>query len=216
MEHDTPTRIGPDEIVPSDKGLIILSTSDMDWWIREFCRVPIWFQEHKYYPHDKRFETDRQRFAHDLRHWPEDHPQASSDEIIYNEHYVEERDRNTVDGKMKERWRRFLLPFYPLLGMLWSDYKNRVLVPIGFRPDSITRLSVFVSFNVAYITGIFVGWLGYRHSALLWGIMTIFGMDCLIRFSQSLNFDIQHHWGFLEWLWPRKKEDPQDESGSSI
>lgn len=202
VDSEVITRIGPDEVVMSDEGVVILSPTDMNWPIREFCRAPIWYREEKYYLHDKRFETARQLHLYDLRAWPADHTQASSEEIIYDRHYIEERDRDSADARMKNRLRRFLLPFYPLLGMLWSDYKNRVLVPIGFRPDSITRLSVFVSFNVAFVIWIFVAWLGYGDSAVLWTIMITFALDCSIRYTQSLHFDIERHWGFLEWLWP--------------
>lgn len=204
MESDALTQLGPDELVPADEGFVIRSPADMPWSVREFCRTPIWYQDKKYYLHRKQFDEDRRCFVYDLRHWPSDHAQASSEEIFYDLAYIEERDRESDHNRKRDRWSLLLRPFYPLLGYAWSDYKNRVLVPMGFRPDSITRLSVFVSFNIAFVTGIFVGWLRQGEPIVMWSIMIVFGLDCAVRFTQSLHFDVEGHWGFLEWLLPSR------------
>jgi hypothetical protein len=205
VDSETLIRIGPDEVVIADDGVVVLSPADMRWPVREFCRVPIWFRETRYYLRSKEFEATHQRYVYRLCHWPADHAQASSETIVYDDQYVAERDADSALTRNKERMRLFLLLFYPFLGMFWSDFKNRVLSPLGFASDSITRLSVFVSFNIFYVVGVFVGWLGGRDSLLLWGIMIIFGLDTFVRYSQSLKFDVQRHWGFLEWLWPWRK-----------
>lgn len=204
MESDAPIRIGPDEVHLFEGGCVILSLADMDWQIREFCRVPIWFRETKYYLHYKEFDEDRQKFAYHLHHWPADHAQASPEEVFYNIEYIQARDLESANHRKKSRWLLFLRPFYPLLGYAWSDYKNRVLVPVGFRPDSITRMSVFVSFLVAYVTGIFAGWLGQGEPIVMWSIMLTFALDCSVRYTQSQYMDVEHHWGFFEWLLPSR------------
>ena len=203
MDSGALTRIGPDEVVVADDGIVILSPADMPWHVREFCRVPIWHGGTKYYLRDKRFDETRRRFIYDLRHWPADHPQESSEVIDYDVAYVAARDEHSAAARNRQRVHDLLLFCYPFLGFLWSDYKNRTLGRLGFVPDSITRASVFVGYIVCVVTGIFVGWLGFRDSLVMWAVMVVSGVDTLLRFSQSLRLDVQRHWGFLEWLFDR-------------
>ncbi len=55
--------------------------------------------------------------------------------------------------------------------------------------------------------GILVGWL---HAGVLgiraadWALLFLLGMDTVIRFAQSLKFDVEFHWGICEWLWPKR------------
>ncbi len=132
--------------------------------------------------------------------------------VVYNEGYALERDK--AAAKARRRFYVALLPFYPFWGLLWSRFKNRVLGPLGLEPGSITKASIVLIFNLFIVESIFVGWLVGGILAYFlgrpelrpvdWVLMLLLGADSAMRFGQALKLDIQHHWGFCEWMWPGK------------
>jgi hypothetical protein len=40
--------------------------------------------------------------------------------------------------------------------------------------------------------------------AVDWALMLVLGADSFMRFGQSLKLDVEDHWGFCEWLWPKR------------
>ena len=206
--------IGSDEVRVEHERLIIHAAEPMDLPIREFCRVPLYFEGREYYLRSKRKGERPYVIVYELWPWPTDLHERSSRQVIYDESYVAERDAQAAERRRHEWLHLALLPFYPLLGLCWSGFKNRVLGRIGFEPSSITRASMILTFNLMVVEAIFVGWLagglltyliGWSSlRAVDWGLLLLLGADTVMRFGQSLKFDIEHHWGFCEWLWPKR------------
>src|SRR5260221_2710458 len=184
----------------------------MDWPLRDFCKIPIWFQGRRYFLQSKRLGGTRRATVYELWPWPVDLHEASPNGVVYDSDYVIARDAAAARRDRNEKLHLMLLPFYPLLGLFWSGFKNSVLCPIGFEPGSITRASVVLTANLFIAEGIFVGWLAggilmyfVNLPALRivdWGSLLILGADAVMRFGQSLKFGVERHYGFCEWLWP--------------
>ncbi len=204
--------VGPDRVYLEQGRLLIHAVEPMDWPIREYCRVPIYFREQKFYVRSKREGQRPYRVVYELWAWPADVHEASTRGVVYDETYVAERNRAAAEGRRKERLYAILLPAYPFLGLFWSGFKDRVLVPLGFEPRSITRASITLTFGLFLGEGIFVGWLaGGLLMYLLgqpalrpvdWLLFLLLGADSTMRFGQSLQLDVQRWRGFCEWLWP--------------
>jgi len=206
--------IGSDEVCLEGERLIIHAAERMDLPIREFCRVPLYFQGRRYYLHSKHRGQRPYAMVYELLPWPADSHEASTRHVIYDEAYVIERDKMAAKARRHEWLHTALLPFYPLLGLCWYRFKNRVLGRLGFEASSITKASIALTFNLFVVEAIFVGWLmGGILTHLMgqaklrpvdWGLMLLLGADSLMRFDQSLRSDGEHHWGFCEWLWPKR------------
>lgn len=176
------------------------------------AKVPIYFCEQKYYVRSKRKGERPHQVIYELWPWPEDLHEASPRSVVYNEAYVIERNRAAAIARRHEGLYAVLLPLYPLLGLLWSGFKHRVLVPLGFEPRAITQASIALTFGIFIGEGIFVGWLaGGMLMYLLgrpalrpldWLLLLVLGADSTMRLGQSLKLDVEHCWGFCEWLWP--------------
>jgi hypothetical protein len=147
--------------------------------------------------------------------WPVDVHEASNKEVRYNEAYVLERDRSAAIARRHELLYWVLVPLYPLLGLCWSRLKDRVLRRWGFEAKSITAASIALIFLLFIAEGICVGWLvggiltyGLGLGTLRpldWLLLLLLGADSVMRFGQSLKFDVEHHWGFCEWVWPGRR-----------
>jgi hypothetical protein len=207
--------IGSDEVSLDAERVFIHAARPMDWPIREFCRVPIWFEGQKYYLRSKHAGQSPRPVVYELWPWPADFHGASTREVVYDEDYVLKRDEAASDDRRNHRLYLALLPLYPLLGLLWSGFKGRVLCPLGFEPASITNASVFLIFNLFVVEAVFTGWLAgglltyfLGQPALRpvdWTILLLLGADSLMRFSQSFKSEIEGHWGFFEWLRPGRQ-----------
>ncbi|MFN7139644.1 MAG: hypothetical protein ACK4UN_09915 [Limisphaerales bacterium] len=203
-------KIGSDRVTRIDGRLIIHAKQEMDWPIREFCRVPIYVSGEKYYLRTKRPAEAPFAMIYELWPWPADLFEASPKSIVYDQEYVQERNREASSNRNQSVAYILLFPFYPFLGLFWSGFKNNVLNPIGFEPGSISRASVFLVFNLSVLEAIFAGWMGggmlafYLNTPALVKVdrvlLFLFAFDALFRFSRSLNTDHQDHWGFCEWL----------------
>src|SRR4030095_11837169 len=131
-------------------------------------------------------------------------------------------------GHIDDIGRAVLIIFYPLLGMLWSGTKEK-LVRFGFVPRTLTGVSIFVSFGLFLLQGVFaklqimtslrtgkivIGGmirafygedymnLGLFDVRVLWLdviVLVVVFLDVLIRYSQHLR-DVESPWGFAEWL----------------
>jgi hypothetical protein len=207
--------IGSDKVCLKGERLIIHAAEAMDWPIREFARVPIYFDGGKYYLCSKRQGEPPCKVVYELWPWPADMHETSTKGVFYDEAYVQERDSAAVRRRQRERLYLVLWPLYPFLGLFWSGFKHRVLAPLGFEPRSITQASIALTFGLAIAEGIFVGWLAggilmyFLGRAALrpvdWMIILVLGADSIMRFGQSLQLDVEHYWGFGEWLWPGRR-----------
>ena len=206
--------IGSDQVDVVGERLMIHAAEPMDWPIREFCRVPIYFEGRKYYVRSKRKGERPCKAVYELWPWPAELHESARQHVIYDEAYVNERDALAARRRGYELVHLLLLPAYPLLGLCWSRFKNRVLAEVGFEPRSITTASVALTFSLFMAEGVFVGWLA--GGALLyligrpglraadWALLLVLGADSLVRFNQSLRSDVDYYWGFCEWLWPKR------------
>ena len=202
--------VGSDKVCVGPERLVILAAEPMDLPMREFCKVPVYFQGRKYYVRSKHKAERPHAMAYELWPWPTDLHESSTRQVIYDEAYVIERDKMATTRRGHERLHMLLLPVYPLLGLCWSGFKNRVLGRLGFEPGSITKASIFLTFSLFMADGVLVGWLasgilGIR--AADWALLLLLGADLAMRFGQSLKFDVEDHWGFGEWLWPKRYID---------
>jgi hypothetical protein len=206
--------IGSDKVCVEPERLIIHAAEPMDLPIREFCRVPLYFQGGKYCLLSKHKGERPYAMVYELLPWPRDLHEASTRQVVYDDAYVIERDKMAAKGRCDEWLRTALLLFYPLLGLCWSRFKNGVLGSLGFETSSITKASIALTFNLFMAEGVFVGWLAGGILTYLigqpklrtvdWALMLLLGADSLMRFGQSLKLDVEHHWGFCEWLWPKR------------
>lgn len=204
--------VGSDEVRLEQGRLIIHAVEPMDWPIREFSRVPVYFQDQKYYVRSKREGERPYRVIYELWPWPAEVHETSTKWLVYDEAYVAERNRAAAKARRNERLYASLLPVYPLLGLFWSGFKHRVLGPLGFEPRSITQASIALTFGLFVAEGIFVGWLACGLLMYLlgrpalrpvdWLLLLVLGADSMMRFGQSLKLDVEHSWGFCEWLLP--------------
>lgn len=197
--------IGTDSVSREPERLFIHAAEPMDLPIREFCKVPVYFQGQKYYVRSRQAGERPYKVVYELLPWPPELREASTRQVFYDESYVLERDALAAARRRHERIHLILLPLYPLLGLCWSRFKNRVLVPWGFEPGSITKASVFLTFNAFLVEGIFVGWLGGGIVGVRiwdWTLLMLLGADTVLRYGQSLKLDVERHWGICEWMRP--------------
>lgn len=208
-------RIASDELYFRDGHAFIYAAHPLDWPIREFSRVPILIRGERFYLRSKSPTRSDGRIVYELCPWPENVQGPSPAPVTYDEAYVCERDAAARFSKRTNLLWVILCPLYPMLGLLWSGFKNRHLIPLGFEPGSITHASVVMIFLLVMAEGVFVGWLASGILAFLagfprvvdWMVFLILGSDCVMRFSQSLEFDVQRHLGFVEWLCPRRGQN---------
>ena len=208
----SPCHIGSDKVNFEGDCLVIHATEPMDWPIREFCKVPVVFRGRKYFLQSKRMGQPPRGMIYELAPWPAGLHEESPKQIVYDEEYVTERNRLAGAGRRHDRLYYVLVLFYPFLGLAWSGFKNRTLARCGFDPQSITSASVFLTFSLFVVEGVFVGWfragiLAYLfHSETLvmvdWALLLFLGIDSAMRYGQLLKLDMAKHWGFCEWLWP--------------
>lgn len=193
--------IGPDLVRIEAGVLVIYSKRDMaDWVVREFKRPAIWFKGHKFYLRAKTEAIQPFRWKYTLWPWTPDMLEPPPYEIDYGEDYVRAREAE-FRGRLKAssvHWS--LLPFYPLLGFLWSGVKDR-LVDFGFNPRSITSLSVMLEFGFTLFWGIYVGYL-LQGSLTNFFILFVLIADVIFRYDSMLG-DKPTQPGFLEWVFRR-------------
>ena len=197
--------IGRDKVCLEPERLIIHAVEPMDLPIREFCRVPVYFEGQKYYVRSKSVGERPRGVVYELWPWPPELQEASTRPVFYDEAYVIERDKMAATRRQQARLHLVLLPLYPLLGLCWSRFKNQVLGALGFEPGSITKASIFLTFNAFIVDGIFVGWLGGGIVGVRvwdWALLLLLGADAALRYGQSLKLDVEHYWGICEWMWP--------------
>ncbi len=218
MSHSNPPadgiRVGPDLTRVEGDALVIYAATPMDWPVREFCRVPIFVRGWKYYLRQKSKADPPFAMRYDLCRWPEDLHDESNLPVIYDELYVRQRDLDALAERRANCAYFFLVPFSPVLGLCWSGFKERVLVPLGFAPSTITKASVALTFFLWIGEGIFVGWL--RGGLLLaffssafwqladWILFVLLGADSAIRFSGLLRSETDYQLGFCEWVVRRR------------
>jgi len=226
-------QIGPDQVTVTDEEVRIEAKHEMpDWDVREHNRVPIYFEDKKYFLIERRKVQPPYAFCYVLKPWPQGQHTSTKLFHSYDAEAVAERDSTRRSGRRDELIHYGLLPLYPFLGLLWSG-PQRGLNRFGFVSRSITGISIFTVFCLSFAQAVFavvlmntslrVGkmMLGGMIRALANGdflhlgsvripialldslLLVAFLADVLIRYSNYLRDD---EWtgGFLEWLVPRR------------
>ncbi|MDB6122550.1 MAG: hypothetical protein JWQ71_1543 [Pedosphaera sp.] len=209
------TNIGPDKVQVGTDTIVIYATRIMaDWTIREFCRVPIYFQSRKYFLRRKEPAPAPYAIRYELASWTADLPNETTRFINYDETYVAEREHEFKSTHRNEHLHSALMCLYPLLGFFWSEFKERVLGPIGFEPRSITSASIMLAFSFFLLEGIFVFYFRSGFAAAVFGnslfylplvwldrfLLCTLPVDCLFRYGQLLGGGDDTPGGILEWL----------------
>ncbi len=222
-------KVGPDLVTITRNQITIDALHEIsDWQVREFARIPIYVGDWKFFLRERQPSQKPFAMRYVLERWPEDCKQPITTFFSYDEESVAEREAAVKSGKADDFGRAALIIFYPLLGMLWSRTKEK-LVRFGFVSRSITGVSIFVTFGLLLLQGVFAKMLimtslrtgkiviggmirAYAHSdylnlwlfevRILWldcALLLFLFLDCIIRYSQHLR-DAESPWGFLEWL----------------
>jgi hypothetical protein len=225
-------KIGPDRVtIKSDEVIIDAKREMPDWQVREFNVIPIFFEEQKYYLVHKTKAEKPYAVRYILRPWVNGQFDAARISLGYDVHSVTERDAGCRGERNADLAYAFLLPFYPFIGFLWSGTQNR-LAAFGFIPRTITNLSVFVAFLVAFcevaftsisinasarsghlmiggILKMFLPWSAVRVGPLAisvgWfdiAIFVLFAIDAIMRHTYA-GRDDQWHCGFMEWVFKK-------------
>jgi hypothetical protein len=213
--------VGRDKVQVGDFTVTVFAMRPMvDWTVREFSIVPIYFRGHKFYL-KKRLEGPAP-FAcrYELAPWYPQLGMESSLSIVYDEDYVADRDRYFRVDRRNDHLHSALFGIYPLLGFCWSGFKERVLSRIGFEPVDITEASVFIELSFFIVEGIFAGAFHSGFLAALFGRGLLFGLDwtlllvlpldCAVRYGHVIRGDA-YPGGFLEWLF--KRQNPPQKQG---
>jgi hypothetical protein len=231
-------QVGPDRVTISDQQVIIEARRPMpDWEVRDLDPAPVYFGDKKYYLAEKRRGEGRYAVRYLLLPWPEGQSTYSKRFYAYDAEAVAERDGNCRSEQANDLAYAFLLPIYPLLGLLWSGTQKR-LSRFGVVPRTVTSLSIFTVFSLLFGQGVFavvtiqatvrtskmlVGGMITALSpvsALKLGPVTIplawldvlltlaLLADLAIRYSHYLRED-QWIGGFLEWIARRAPEDEE-------
>lgn len=209
----TEFNVGPDIVRVGDRIVTVLAMRPMaDWTVREFCRVPIFFRDHKFYLKRKTAGPTPYAFTYDLEPWFPELGLESPLKIFYDEEYVAERDRDSRRSRQHDHLHSVLFSFYPFLGFFWSGFKERVLGPIGFEAVDITEASIMIEFGAFLLEAVFrfyfhSGFIGVMFSERLlfwldWVLLLGLPLDCGIRYGRIIRGD---HFpvGLFEWLFRR-------------
>jgi hypothetical protein len=213
--------VGPDKVQVGDFTVTVFAMRPMvDWTVREFSIVPIYFRGHKFYLKKKIDGPAPFACRYELAPWYPQLGLESSLSIVYDEDYVADRDRYFRTDRRNDHLHSALFGIYPLLGFCWSGFKERVLSRIGFEPVDITEASIIIAFSFFMMEGIFAFYFRSGFLAALFGQRLLFGLDwtllvvlpldCAMRYGQVIRGD-SFPAGFLEWLF--KRQNPPQNQG---
>ncbi len=226
--------VGPDRVTIGESQAIIEARHPLrDWEVREINYVPVYLQDKKYYLVEKRKAEAPYAVRYLLHPWPEYQATNATGFLSYDTEIVRVRDAHRRANHLDDLGHAFLMPFYPLLGLLWSGLQQR-LVRFGFVPHVISGFSIFFTFSLAFGQAVFAMIL--LNSSLRTGTVMVGGfirsiassdhftlgpvaisaalidalllvalvLDTFVRYARYMRDD-QWAGGFLEWIIPRRK-----------
>lgn len=235
-------QVGPDQVTIEGNKVTIDARHVMpDWQVREYSRIPVYFQEKKYFLRQKTDAVKPFAIRYVLELWPEGEGGTSRVMLEYNEQVVAEREAAIRGGHYEDLGKAALLLVFPFLGLLWSETKQK-LARFGIISRTVTGLSIMITLGVVMLDGVFAKMLmmsGMRAGKvavggiirtfagqdywnigplpvrILWldvALFVILVADLLIRYSQHLR-DEEPSYGFLEWAFPSRKKAAAAEVG---
>jgi len=229
-------RIGSDRVTITDNEVVIEAKYETeDWAVRTNNAPAVYFQEKKYILVEKGHAQPPYKIRYVLRPWPPGKIPNPKLFLTYGKNTVASRDSSRRGEILNSIVWICLLPLYPFLGMLWSGAQQR-LNRFGYIPRTITGLSIFTSFGMLLVQGVFivvtinasvrsqklmVGGIFQAmssHNALHLGPVSIpfyvfdalLALACLadvcVRYTRYLQED-QWTGGFLQWLLPQSQSN---------
>src|SRR2546423_5375741 len=114
-------RLGPDRLTIKETEVIIDAKHRMpDWEVRDLNPLPVYIEENKYYLIEVRKGDPGFAARYLLYPWPADLTSNAKNFHTYDADAVAERDSSRRSGQMDEVIHASLMPFYGVLGLLWS------------------------------------------------------------------------------------------------
>jgi len=233
-------RIGPDRVTITDTEVVIEAKHETDDWVVRTNNAPaIHFQEKKYILVEKGQAQPPYKIRYVLQPWPAGKIPNPKLFLTYGEDAVAERDSSRRGEILNSIVWVCLLPFFPFLGMLWSGTQQR-LNRFGYIPRTITGFSIFTSFGMLLVQGVFIVvtinasvrtqklMVGGIFRAMmnqdalhlgpvsipLYVLDSLLGLACLadlcVRYTRYLRED-QWTGGFLQWLVPQSWSKKQED-----
>ena len=178
-------QIGPDQVTVTDEEVRIEAKHEMpDWDVREHNRVPIYFEDKKYFLIERRKVQPPYAFCYVLKPWPQGQHTSTKLFHSYDAEAVAERDSTRRSGRRDEliHYGVVLMNTSLRVGKMMLGGMIRALANGDFLHLGSVRIPI----------------------ALLDSLLLVaFLADVLIRYSNYLRDD---EWtgGFLEWLVPRR------------
>ncbi|HEY5910194.1 MAG TPA: hypothetical protein VJA21_06270 [Verrucomicrobiae bacterium] len=226
--------VGPDRVTFGATEAVIEAKHALpDWDVREINHVPVYVQDRKFYLVAKTKAEAPYAVRYLLKPWPEYQATNANGFLTYDADVVGARDAQLRAGQVDDVGHAFLMPIYPVLGLLWSGAQKR-LVRFGFVPHAITGFSIFVTFSLVFGQTVFAlillnssfrvgqvivgGFLRAMANSdhLVWGpfalsvtlldilLLVMLIVDTLVRYSLYMRDD-QWAGGFFEWIVPHRK-----------
>ncbi len=212
--HPDPVRVGPDEVRFGLGCLYIHAIREMDGWdIREFQRRPVFFRGDKYFIFARTQGSKPYAVCYELRPWPADYQQESSQSIQYDEAYVAEREAEEMTERKAAKVNWVAYPWQPLLGLLWQRFKEERLTQFGLNTRGMTIASLYLIGAFLVIEAATLCWMRYgfvevithSHSnSIDLALVLILLPDLMVRAGRMIGDELSAP-GFYEWLVTKPK-----------
>ena len=194
--------LGSDRLRREGERLVVDTAAEMDGWeVRHYRKTRVHF-DGVAYQILRQEAMQHGGVRYHLEPWPQDLADAPAHEIHYDLAYVQARDaarrvlvRRSVGGE-------FLLPLYPLLGLLPSRWKAALQRRYGLHPRSMTAWSLRLEYVGILLDGAFLAIhaiTGRFDAFYLIAVMVILVPDAWMRYDSLLAEDAYPP-GFYEWL----------------
>lgn len=218
-------RVGSDRVTAADGRLVVESRADMPGWeVRDFRRAAIVYRGGRWFVAAK--ERSGGGFRYTLEPWDDERNDIDGGSIEYDERYVVERDRARRGRAVAKGVHPFLIPLYPLIGLLPGAVKRRLADGWGISEERATVQSLVLEAVAALMIMALLS-----ISSVARGIGPMFGVDSIpwlrdsgraglvalvlvvpdivIRYARILG-ESAHPYGFWEWLFRREPRQPRE------
>ena len=143
-------RLGSDRVSVDGDRLVVESRADMPGWeVRSFRRAAIVYRGERYFVAAK--EREGGRFRYTLERWDDDRGDIDGGSIEYDADFVAARDGDARARAAASGVRAFLVPLYPLIGMLPGAVKRRLADGFGISEERATVLSLVLEAALSFM-----------------------------------------------------------------
>lgn len=212
-------RVGSDRVSTDGDRLVVESRADMPGWeVRAFRRTAIVYRGERWFVATK--ARDNGRFRYTLERWDEERGDIAGGVFEYDADYVAARDRARRALTTAGGVHAFLVPLYPLIGLLPGAVKARLADRFGISEERATVQSIVLEACVSLMVAALmtIGSVGRIYGSAFGvdsipglanlprdGMITLFLLapDVVMRYAKILG-ESTHHYGFWEWLFRRE------------